>query len=280
MNEQIIPTYSDPTLYSQASRIRQQADAQWVLDQVPPRRYQNCLDIACGDGNFLVALAESGRVETGLVGIDRSAAMVTAARERLRPVSNVIDVRVEYADALTPPNFPERFDLVTLLAAIHWMYPSEARVFSWVRGLLGEHGLFCMTTYHPSVDDRYCGGTDLLVLEAMHRIGGPSRFPQDFIPMGKRTRRTEALESMLKRSFALTRSYRHEAVTRVTGAEQYARFHEATFGDYYSRLLHADLRPRYLEALGEIAMERMASRSFVTSMEVRLWMCEKEPYRT
>jgi SAM-dependent methyltransferase len=251
-----------------------------VLDQLPPWRYQNCLDIACGDGSFLAALAEWGRVETGLVGIDRSAAMVVATRKRLWPVSNLIDVRVEQADALTRPSFPERFDLVTLLAALHWMYPAEDQVFSWVRGLLGKHGLFCMTTYHPSVNDQCCGGSDLLVLEAMHRIGGPSRFPQDFIPIGKRTRRTEALESMLKRSFALTRSYRHEAITRVTGAEQYARFHEATFGDYYSRLLRADLRPRYLEALGEIAMERMASHGFVTSMEVRLWMCENEPHRT
>ena len=52
---QKVPLYNDPDLYETSSGIRQYSDLIWVLGLIPNRQYRNCLDIGCGNGNFLAA---------------------------------------------------------------------------------------------------------------------------------------------------------------------------------------------------------------------------------
>jgi len=267
------PLYGDAALYESSSGIRQKADAEWVLSLLPAGRFRNCLDLACGGGNFLAELVASGRVEKEVVGLDKSKEMVRAAKERLQAAPSQIKVQIDLADVLDFPSYRERFDLVTFLAAVHWVYPEEARVFSWIRGLLSEGGLFGLTTYHPSLNREFCGGSDMLALEVLSRIGGPTRFPPDFLTMGRRTRSPNTIREMLRTMFETVSEFENFAVTKVATAEQYRRFHEATFGEYYSKPLKPELKVEYRRVLGELAMERMESAGFVTSMEIRLWTC-------
>ena len=60
-------------------------------------------------------------------------------------------------------------------------------------------------------------------------------------------------------------------VVTVDGAEQYAHFHAATFGDYYSRLVPAGQRADFFRAVGESAWQRQNERGHVSHMPVRLW---------
>lgn len=268
-----IASYDDPELYEASFGLRQRDDAQWVLEKLPLRGFRSALDVGCGSGNFLAQLIGTGRVASKVVGIDRSPEMVGAARRKLQPWSDRLEVSLLQADALAAPPIQGPFDLVSMMAVLHWLYPLEAKVFSWISGLLADHGTFCVTTYHPAVDHRSCGGSDIVVLEAMKRIGSPSEFPDDFIPMGRRTRTPEGIHSMLRASFRVQDVFTRPAILRVADAGQFADYHVATFGSYYSRLLPPDRRPRFLDALGEVAVESMTTRGYVTSMDVRLWFC-------
>ena len=63
-------------------------------------------------------------------------------------------------------------------------------------------------------------------------------------------------------------------------AEEYQRFHAATFGTYYSRIVAADRQEAFFAALGETAVRRMREQGFVTTMPVRLWACERRGPRS
>jgi len=265
--------YDNPELYESAAGLRQKADAQWVLGMLPSHLFGRCLDVGCGSGDFLAQLAAQGRVREHLVGIDRSAAMVAAAKHKLRTISNGLAVRVEQADALESPPVPGPFDLITMMAVLHWLYPAEAQVFSWIAEHLALEGTFCLTTYHPAVDRNFCGGSDTVVLEAMRRIGGPTGFPPDFLPMGRRTRPKDELRCLLQASFRIAGEFDRPAIVRVDSPRQFAKYHQATFGLYYTGLLSPELREPFLDALGEVAMDNMKRHGHVTSMEVRLWVC-------
>lgn len=272
-SHQNVALYDDPGLYKASSVIRQRVDAKWVLDLLPERRYQSCFDIGCGNGDLLGQLVAMGRVSNRVMGIDRSAEMVAAARRRMASVKDDINLRLEQADALSPPEIEEDFELVTMLAVLHWLYPHEARVFPWLAGLLAGEGVFCMTTYHPPVDSRSRGGSDNIVLEAMERIGVKAEFPDDFMPIGLRTRPEDELEQLLGASFRIEEVHTRSAATRVDEPKQASYYHVATFGTYYTQLLPAELRPRLIEAIGEVAMDNMKRQGHVTSMDIKLWIC-------
>lgn len=268
-----IAQYDNPGLYKALSSIRQMKDADWAIELLPERKYGRSLDIGCGIGDFLGKLGMTGMVSEQMVGIDRSADMVRAARKKLRPMSRTLNLSLRQANVLNSPSLEGRFDLVTMMAVQHWLYPDEAGVFSWIAGLLHRYGVFCLTTYHPTVSERFVGGSDEVVLDAMEQIGEPAWFPAGFVPMGRRTRPAAELELLLQESFKVYEVHVRPAVTRATSAKQYADFHLATFGSYYSQLLPARLRTRFLEAIGRAAMRRMRTLGYVTSMQVRFWVC-------
>ena len=268
------PSYDNPDLYNTSSGLRQRADAQWVMSLLPDRKFRRCLDVGCGNGTFLAELVQSGRVLKQAVAMDRSKSMVETASLILHPLSNHIDVCVKQADALTFPTFKGNFDLITMNAVLHWLYPDESKVFSWLAGLIESNGIISLTTYHPKLDRYLCGGTDILVIEAMKRIRVPNKFPEGFNTMGRRTRPADELALLLKESFVITNVFKRRAITRATDAKQYSNYHVATFGSYYSRLISPDLEPRFIQILGEVAMDHMRHRGYVTSMDVRLWTCQ------
>ena len=105
-----------------------------VVELLAPRRGERILDLGCGDGALTEALVAAG---AEVVGIDASADMVAAARQR------GIDARVVDATAL---DFDGAFDAVFSNAALHWMTDADAVIAGVGRALtpggrfVGEFG--------------------------------------------------------------------------------------------------------------------------------------------
>lgn len=100
-----------------------------VLDLLAPQPGERILDLGCGDGVLTEALVAAG---AEVIGVDASADMVAAARDR------GIDARIADGTAL---DFDGGFDAVFSNAALHWMTDSDA-VISGVRKALKPKGRF------------------------------------------------------------------------------------------------------------------------------------------
>jgi trans-aconitate methyltransferase len=132
----------DPDQYSSTARFVSDLGAP-VVDLLAPRAGERILDLGCGDGALTVALVDRG---AEVVGVDGSAAMVAAARER------GLDARVVDGAALP---FDHEFDAVFSNAALHWMRPPEAVIAGVGRALrpggrfvaeMGGHGCVAAIT--------------------------------------------------------------------------------------------------------------------------------------
>ena len=100
-----------------------------VLELLTPRPGERILDLGGGDGALTAKIVEAG---AAVVGVDGSADMVRAARER------GIDARVMDGTALT---FDGEFDAAFSNAAMHWMKDHRA-VLRGVGSALRSHGRF------------------------------------------------------------------------------------------------------------------------------------------
>jgi len=101
-----------------------------LVEWLEPQAGERILDLGCGDGALTEKLAASGAT---VVGIDASAELVTAARER------GIDARLADAQALT---FSSEFDAVFSNAAMHWMKRDPDGVLAGVARALKPGGRF------------------------------------------------------------------------------------------------------------------------------------------
>jgi SAM-dependent methyltransferase len=84
-----------------------------VVDWLNPARGERILDLGCGDGALTAELVARG---ADVVGVDRSAEMVGAARAR------GLDARVMDLTALT---FSDEFDAAFSNAVLHWIHAQD-----------------------------------------------------------------------------------------------------------------------------------------------------------
>lgn len=100
-----------------------------VFDLLAPQPGEAILDLGCGDGVLTRRIADAG---ADVLGVDSSAAMLAAARER--------GLQVAQADGQALA-FDARFDAVFSNAALHWM-PDQAAVAAGVFRALKPGGRY------------------------------------------------------------------------------------------------------------------------------------------
>ncbi|WP_030266076.1 class I SAM-dependent methyltransferase [Streptomyces sp. NRRL B-24484] len=260
--------------YADASRLRQVHDRDWVLERLPAEP-QILVDLGSGIGQLLQAALERFPSIRLAAGLERSEHRIAEAAERLRPYG--ARTVLHRADLTDPEPLPLRPDAVTMTSVLHWLFPHEERIFAWVSGRLAPGGRFLLTTYHPARDEHGLGGEDEIVREALTALGTPrADVPALFaragvLPIATRTRTVDDLAAVLRPHLAVAGHQERDAVVTVESAEQYAHFHAATFGDYYSRLVPAERRADFFRAVGEAARQRQGERGHVSRMPVRLW---------
>ena len=113
-----------------------------VLDLAGALAGRDVLEVGCGDGTYALGAARAGARVTG---IDRSAAVVEAARLRAADVGLPLELHV--ADALALPFPAERFDVVLAVTVLCFVPDPPQAVAEMARGLrpggvvvLGELG--------------------------------------------------------------------------------------------------------------------------------------------
>lgn len=115
-----------------------------LVDRLHPRPAGvGALDVGCGAGQLLVALARRGFSVTG---VDVAGGMVAASRERLRGAGLVGEVRVAAADAL--PLRDGAAELVTALGVIEYLPDRAAGVAEMAR-VLAPGGHLVVTSPNP-----------------------------------------------------------------------------------------------------------------------------------
>ena len=106
------------------------------------------LDIACGNGNFSVRLAEKG---ADVVAFDFSSKMIALAEKRRKSVLNKVSFHVCDAadfDAVTALKQSRPFDKAVANMAIMDIYDIDP-LFRAVFSLLDKGGAFVFATHHP-----------------------------------------------------------------------------------------------------------------------------------
>jgi trans-aconitate 2-methyltransferase len=104
-----------------------------VMDRLELRGDETVVDAGCGSGRLTELLRE--RVPDGrVIGVDQSASMIDAARERLGP-----DVDLRVADLVGLDLGGDTADVVFSTATFHWIADHEA-LFASLRGALRDGG--------------------------------------------------------------------------------------------------------------------------------------------
>ena len=182
----------------------------------------NVLDLACGPGEWALAVAEAYPA-LRITGVDQSSVMVNFARFMSQAMPTV---RFEVMDILTPLAFPdESFDLIHARFIAGFM-PTEAwpRLLVECRRLLRPGGVLLLVegemalTTSPAIEQ-----LSTYFTQALRAVG------QSFSPDGRHLGITPMLKTLLTK--AGFRSCRTEAVAmkHSTGTE----FHHSLYEDYY-----------------------------------------------
>lgn len=267
-------------LYDSASNLRQAKDCEWVANFLTKNEYNNFLDICCGSGKFIRYLIANKKISHSIVGIDKSPAMISYAKEVIENNKNTKKIDVNYICSNLFEKKPDliiKFDLITLMSALHWLYPEEKNFFSWVHSIIKNDGEFCFTSYHPINNQKEKQDTDSIVLEALKRLNISIWNSKDFILMTTRTRSLQSIYRIIDPFFTVSKYEKKSAIMSVSSTEEYIAYHLATFGQYYSVFVPPQHQQLFFSTLGEIALERMRKFGYVTSMEVAVSLCKPRP---
>lgn len=101
-------------------------------EQEGPLAFQRVLDVGCGPGNWLLAMAQAYPGIDQLVGVDISEKMIGYARAQAKAMHLADRVAFYVMDTLGPLAFPaEQFDLVNECYGLSWL-----RTWDWPQFLL------------------------------------------------------------------------------------------------------------------------------------------------
>lgn len=260
--------------YENTSQLLQLRDRDWVLNRALYRPTR-VLDLGCGIGSLLHGAVLRWPQLTQVWGVEQSALRLEQAREQLRDTR--AEVVLRQGDLLALPTFEQRFDLISMTAVLHWLYPHEEQLFKWVAEHLDEQGEFLFTSHHP-VSPHGLGGEDDLVAEALleMQLASPQTLRQYFVehavvPMGTRTRPADELRAIVQRHFKVSSIASRSAALRIASVEEYQRFHAATFGTYFTALVPETRVEEFFARLGSSAQRRMARQGHVTDIPVSVW---------
>ncbi|WP_246955686.1 class I SAM-dependent methyltransferase [Brachybacterium sp. Marseille-Q7125] len=117
----------------------------WIERHLPAAP-QRILDVGCGRGDLVAALAERS---CEVVGLDPDPGMVTQARRRTHTLTNVRILQGSLAEHTASSEHHGRYDVVTMVASVHHMTLDEA--LESARKLLAPGGrLLVVTLVHPA----------------------------------------------------------------------------------------------------------------------------------
>jgi len=119
---------------SEIGAVTERLERKLILELVGDVRGRRVLDVGCGDGELALELAMRGAIVTG---IDASAAMIEAAKDRARRHNADITFQVALAEHLPFP--AEQFDLVTAITILCFV-DDAAPVFREIARVLQSEG--------------------------------------------------------------------------------------------------------------------------------------------
>lgn len=135
-----------------------------LLDCLKPRPHERILDLGCGDGTLTEELRRLG---CSVIGVDASAQMIAATRER-----GLEAVQMD-GQALT---FDTQFDAVFSNAALHWMLRPE-QVLAGVFRALKPGGRLVAEMGGSGNVERIVTALDLSLEQHGYRVDNPWFFP-------------------------------------------------------------------------------------------------------
>ena len=122
-----------------------------ALDRAAPRPGERAVDVGCGCGATVLALARRVGPAGGVLGLDVSAGMVARARERVAEAGLGGHARVELADAALHPFAPEADLLFSRFGVMFFADPAAA--FANLRRALRPDGRMVFAAWRPLLDN-------------------------------------------------------------------------------------------------------------------------------
>jgi trans-aconitate 2-methyltransferase len=212
-----------------------------VMDRLDLRGDETVVDAGCGSGRLTELLRE--RVPDGrVIGVDQSASMIDAARERLGP-----DVDLRVADLVELDLGGDTADVVFSTATFHWIADHEA-LFASLRGALRGGGRLVAQ----------CGGVGniAVVHAAANQAADEPRFRPHFEgwrgPWNFATPQ-ETERRLARAGFAEAKCWLADRPVQPDDPREYLR--TINLGAHLERL-PADLHDPYLDAVLAILGER------------------------
>ena len=144
---------------------------EFALDRAAPAAGESVLDIGCGSGTTVLALADRVGARGRVLGVDIAAPSVARARERLED-AGMSHARVIVADASVHAFEPRSFDLVFSRFGVMF-FGDPVASFANIRGALKPGGRLTLATFRTSAENRWSSAA----LEAVQHLLPPPAPP-------------------------------------------------------------------------------------------------------